>query len=295
MPGATVTAPAKLNLYLHVTGRRNDGYHTLNSLVAFAGLADAVAVETRKGGGFSLTFDGPFAAALEDADDNLILRAARALAVHAGPEAGADIHLTKNIPVAAGLGGGSADAAAALLALDRLWGTHRSDLADIALALGADVPVCLAAAPARVGGIGEKVEPAGPLPDMGLLLVNPGTGLATRSVFMAADTSPAAFGASAPAPGGPFADADALLAALAGTGNDLDTPARAIAPAIGRVLEAMGGRAECRLVRMSGSGATCFGLYDDAAAAERAADAIRAAQPGWWVWAGGFAAPRDRL
>ncbi|MFM2130426.1 MAG: 4-diphosphocytidyl-2-C-methyl-D-erythritolkinase, partial [Pseudomonadota bacterium] len=186
-----VAAAAKINLCLHVTGRRADGYHTIDSLMAFVGLADRLVAEAAPDGQLTLAVEGPFGRLLgPTGEDNIVLRAARALARAAGSAAGAKLTLGKFIPVAAGLGGGSADAAATLNALARLWGVPGSlDLRPIALALGADVPVCLAARPAHVTGIGENLGPVAALPDCGVLLVNPRIGLETRAVFAAFDAA----------------------------------------------------------------------------------------------------------
>lgn len=298
-PAVTVAAPAKINLYLHVTGRRADGYHTLESLMAFVGLADAVTAEPAPDGEFSLALDGPMAGAIAAVgDDNLVLRAARALADASGLRAGARLALTKRIPVAAGLAGGSADAAAALLALARLWGVSATvDLAALGLSLGADVPVCLAARPMLVAGIGEVLSPAAPMPDCGVVLVNPGVALDTATVFRAFDiaTVSRAFGATEaagailPAARGPFGGAGDLAAAIAPRRNDLTDAARALAPAVGDVLAALGALPGCRAARMSGSGATCFALFDDQATAAAARGEIARQRPDWWSWAGGFA------
>lgn len=295
----TVPAPAKINLCLHVTGRRADGYHTLESLMAFVGLADRITAAPAAAGSFTLDIDGPFAPAIAGAsEDNLVLRAARALAGAAGTDRGAALRLTKVIPVAAGLGGGSSDAAAALLALVRLWGladtmaTTGAALGRLALSLGADVPVCLAARPARVGGIGEVLAPVAPLPPpsaCGVLLVNPAIGVETRAVFAAYDRAGATPGPAMEVPVGPFADAAALAAALHPCRNDLGAAACVIAPDIAHVIAAIGASKGCRLARMSGSGATCFGLFDSADTAALAARAIAAARPEWWTWSGGFA------
>ena len=313
-----VAAPAKLNLYLHVTGRRPGGeaavsrnmgaprddtssgaslggYHTLESLIAFAGLADRVGAAPAQPGEITLTIDGPFADAITGrSEDNLVLRAARALATATGTNAGARLRLTKNIPVAAGLGGGSADAAAALRALTELWGVDASSHLDrIALALGADVPVCLASRPSLVAGIGEVVSPAPALPEAGVMLVNPGVAVATAAVFTAFDAMAPATARTAPGgappPPGPFASVAALAEALAPMRNDLTAAAQGLVPAIGEVLAALAAADGCRLARMTGSGATCFGLFDDTGAAEAARAAIARAHPGWWAWAGGFA------
>jgi 4-diphosphocytidyl-2-C-methyl-D-erythritol kinase len=295
-----VAAPAKLNLYLHVTGRRADHYHTLDSLIAFAGLADAVTAAPAPPGEITLEIDGSFAEAIATAGEgNLVLRAARALAAATGTKACARLRLTKNIPVAAGLGGGSADAAAALRALVELWRVDAAPrLDEIALSLGADVPVCLVSRPSLVAGIGEVVSPVPALPDAGVLLVNPGVAVATAAVFTAFDeTAPATARTApggAPPPPGPFAGSfdsvAALAAALAPARNDLTAAAQGLVPAIGEVLAALAAADGCRLARMTGSGATCFGLFDDAGAAEAARRGVARAHPQWWTWAGGFAA-----
>ncbi len=256
-------------------GRRPDGYHLLDSLAVFADVGDTLTAEPAES--LSLAITGPFSAGLSAGADNLVLRAARALA-----PAGARLVLEKQLPVASGIGGGSADAAAALRLLARLW---RLDvpLAALALGLGADVPVCLARRPARMGGIGEALAPAPALPECGLLLVNPGVAVATAEVFRARSggfSAPAVLPASWP-------DAEAMAADLrAATVNDLQAPALALCPRIGVVLAAIEAAGDCLLARMSGSGATCFGLYRNAAAAE----AARARLParGWWSWAGGL-------
>lgn len=292
MPRETVAreaAPAKLNLYLHVVGRRPDGYHLLDSLAVFADARDVVSAAAAPG--LSLALIGRFGAALTAEPDNLVLRAARALAEACGVAADAALTLDKMLPVASGIGGGSADAAAALRALIRLWGVTPSDAAlrRMALALGADVPVCLDRAPRRMGGIGEVLTPAPALPPFGLLLVNPGLAVATPAVFKAR-----AGGFSAPAelPSG-WADAAAMATDLARLTNDLEAPAIALCPPIATVLAAIRATPGCLLARMSGSGATCFGLYRDAAAARAAAAALRAntaraplAPDAAWVWAG---------
>lgn len=274
----TEVAPAKVNLFLRLTGRRGDGYHLLDSLVVFAAAADTVAAAPAED--LALAVEGPFGAALAGAD-NLVLRAARALAAAAGIAPRARLTLTKRLPVAAGLGGGSADAAATLRALDRLWGLGLgpAGLAPIAAGLGADVPVCLAARPARVGGIGERLAPAPTLPRFGLLLANPGVPLATAAVFAAWRGS---FAPPADLPAG-WADAAAMAADLAPVGNALEPAARALCPAIAAVLDRLGGLAGVRLVGLSGSGPTCFALFDDEGATAAAAARLAAAEPGWWI------------
>lgn len=276
---ARAAAPAKLNLYLHVLGRRADGYHLLDSLVAFAALGDTVSV--RPAGRLTVSVSGPFGAALADEPDNLVLRAARRLAEAKAVRAGAAIELVKRLPVSAGLGGGSSDAAAALRAFDRLWGLGMEgvELNQLARDLGADVPVCIAGRASFVGGIGAAVEPAPALPQAALVLANPGVPLATKEVYAAhrsAGSEPARF-REAPR------DTAHLAALLAARRNDLTEPAQALVPAIGTVLEALAGKPGCLLARMSGSGPTCFGLFADAAAAERAAKALAANHPDWWL------------
>ena len=275
-----IAAPAKLNLYLHVTGKRADGYHLLDSLIAFAAVHDTVSV--RPASKLSLELAGPFAATLRRETDNLVLRAARALAAAAGARSGARIRLIKRLPVASGIGGGSADAAAALKALKRLWRVdERVDLSALALPLGADVPMCLAGRAAIASGIGERLDPVPALPPAALVLVNPMARLQTNRVFQARS---GAFAAPA-APLGPCADAAALAAALAERRNDLTAPAVGLRPQIQSVLDALAETEGCLLARMSGSGATCFGLYADDAPAVRAATALAAKHRGWWVCA----------
>lgn len=272
-------APAKVNLFLHVTGRRDDGYHTLDSLAVFGPAADEL--RGAPAGALSLALAGPFGGALAAEPDNLVLRAARALAEAGGVPPRAALTLVKRLPVASGIGGGSADAAAALRLLDRAWGLALSEarLREIALGLGADVPVCVASRPARMGGIGEAVSAAPRLPPCGLLLANPGVALATPSVFRARTgpfTPPAALPDSWP-------DAAAMACDLAALRNDLEPPAIALCPPVAEVLAALRGLPGCLLARMSGSGATCFALFADAEAARAGAAALPAA---WWREAG---------
>jgi 4-diphosphocytidyl-2-C-methyl-D-erythritol kinase len=278
-------ARAKINLHLHVVGRRPDGYHLLDSLVVFAGAADGLTVEPAEA--LSLSVTGPFAAGLDGEADNLVLRAARALAVHANVPPAGRLVLEKNLPIASGIGGGSADAAAALRLLDRFWGigAGQRTLAAIAGGLGADVPVCVASQPALMAGIGEILAPAPALPEAGIVLVNPGVAVSTPAVFRARNGG---FSAAAIWPEEGWKDAASLAASLHGTGNDLEAPALGLAPVIGEALAALASDPGCLLARMSGSGATCFGLYADAAAARRAAEAV--GRPGWWVWGGAISA-----
>jgi 4-diphosphocytidyl-2-C-methyl-D-erythritol kinase len=278
-------ARAKINLYLHVVGRRPDGYHLLDSLVVFAETGDEIAVAPS--GTLSLKIEGPFAGKLAADDDNLVLRAARGLKALAGVSAGAAITLTKNLPVASGIGGGSADAAATLQALMALWQVEpeRAALEKLALSLGADVPVCLAGKASIMGGIGEDIVPVGTLPAAHLLLVNPGVATPTPAVFKARQG-----GFSTPARWVAPSDARSLAAALHACANDLTEAAITVTPAIRDVLTALAGTEGCLLARLSGSGATCFGIYAQAAEAEAAQRAVCAAHPSWWAKAAPIAA-----
>lgn len=273
MPAPAETlAPAKINLFLRLTGRRADGYHELESLVVFtAGLGDRLRASPANE--LSLRLSGPFAAGLEGEGDNLALRAARML----DPRGGALLELEKNLPVASGIGGGSSDAAAALHLLSELWGKPLPS-PEALLELGADLPVCLAARSSWVGGIGEEVMPAPALPACHLLLVNPGQPLSTGAVFKGREGD---FSSAPPRPEH-FAGFAALIDFLAAQGNDLEASALTLVPAIGEALAALRGEGAA-LARMSGSGATCFGLFESAGEAEAAAGAIAAARPGWWV------------
>lgn len=272
-------APAKINLYLHVVGRRADGYHLLDSLIAFADIGDTITATPADA--LMLSVDGPEAAGL--GDDNLVLRAARLLKERGGIDAGAALHLEKRLPAAGGIGGGSSDAAAALRALSHLWGRPLDDGALLALALdlGADVPACVGGRPVWVGGIGEQLEPAAFLPAAGIVLANPRRPLPTADVFRRRAgpfSSPARFD---PVPG----DAAGLAAALASRRNDLTETAVALLPEIGAVLDRLAELPGALLARMSGSGATCFALFADRAMA-LAGRALAAAEPGWWTAAG---------
>lgn len=274
-------ARAKVNLFLHVVGRRADGYHLLDSLAVFPDIGDRL--QAAPADALSLALSGPFAAGLTNEADNLVLRAARALAAAAGIVPRARLMLEKNLPVASGIGGGSADAAAALRGLRRLWGLGEGAPDSVAPGLGADVPVCLASRPARMRGIGERLDPAPRIPECGLVLVNPGAAVSTPDVFRART---GAFSAEADLPAG-WPDARAMAAGLARLSNDLEAPAAALCPDVAGVLAALRSRPDCLLARMSGSGATCFGLFADPRAAAGAAVAL--ARPGWWCWGGGLA------
>lgn len=279
MNPVTEQAPAKVNLTLHVTGKREDGYHLLDSLVAFAGIGDTL--ELSPADDLRLTLAGPTVAALTADDDNIVLRAARALAAHAGIVPRAHITLTKRLPVAAGIGGGSADAAAALRGLVRLWSLDigEDDLRAVGLTLGADVPVCLAGRPTTMTGVGEHLAPAPALPTAWLVLVNPRRPLSTPAVFKARTGG---FSAATPLTEAPT-DARALALALAARRNDLTQAAISLEPMVGDMLALIAAQPDCLLARMSGSGATCFGLFADQETAQSAATALTATQPGWWI------------
>lgn len=259
------TAYAKINLALHVRAREPDGYHRIETIFAFAEDGDELSVVPADG--LSLAVTGPFGEALAGEGDNLVLRAARALAEHCGVSKGAALTLDKRLPVASGIGGGSADAAAALRLLRRFWGLEIGDAAlhDIAAGLGADVPACLASRTMRGEGRGDALTPFD-LPGLAgtpLLLVNPRVPLATAPVFRAWDGVDR----------GPLADWESGR-------NDLEAPARALVPEIGAVLAALAG---VRVARMSGSGATCFGLFASAGERDAAAARIAADRPDWWL------------
>jgi len=277
-------APAKVNLTLHVLGRRSDGWHELDSVVAFAGCSDQLTFEPAEA--LSLTIDGPTAAAAGSADDNLVLRAARALAERIPRLKLGRFHLRKILPVAAGLGGGSSDAAAALRALADANGVAPDDerLFAVAAAVSSDAPVCLCPRARLMTGRGERLGPALGLAPLPAVLANPGVAVATPAVFAALGLAP---GASRGAPPTPRLEAGAdvaqTLEALAAGRNDLQASAIRIAPAIGDTLEALRRLDGARLTRMSGSGATCFALFDDRHTGARAARRLRAAHPGWWV------------
>ena len=262
-------AAAKVNLALHVTGRRADGYHRLDSLVAFADAGDRVTAEPADA--LSLTVTGPEAAGVPAGPENLVLRAAATL----GARRGARIVLDKHLPPASGIGGGSADAAAALRVLAALWDVPFPDAAAV-LRLGADVPVCLAGVTARMAGIGEDVTPAPPLPPVWAVLANPRVALPTPAVFAALTRRD-----NPPLPALPdrWRDAADLAQWLNRTRNDLEPPARILCPPVSAVLAALAATPGAMLARMSGSGATCFALFSSAGAAAEAAAAL---PPAWW-------------
>ncbi|NYS23782.1 4-(cytidine 5'-diphospho)-2-C-methyl-D-erythritol kinase [Rhodobacteraceae bacterium 2376] len=276
-------APAKINLTLHVTGQRADGYHLLDSLVVLLDFGDRV--DAAEAGDLSLSVLGPYAADVPRGPDNLVLRAARLMGA-----GGVALTLHKHLPAASGIGGGSSDAAATLRAVAALTGAVLPDAGALAR-LGADVPVCLHGQPCRMQGVGEVLTAIPALPDLGVVLVNPGVGLSTPAVFAALarrDNPP-----MDPLPTGsaPWPDAQALADWLRGQRNDLSRPAIIHAPVIAEALAALEQMPGCLLARMSGSGATCFGLFPSRAAADHAAAALRPRAPGWWIAAGGLLPP----
>lgn len=266
----TERAYAKVNLTLHVTGQRADGYHLLDSLVVFAGVYDEIQVAPADR--LSLEIVGPYAAGLAG-HDNLVLQAARLLA----PDGGAAIRLTKNLPIASGIGGGSADAAAALRALAQMWGLSLPDMAAVTR-LGADVPVCLASSPVRMRGIGEVISPLPPLPALDIVLLNAGVTVPTPQIFKAL-TQKANPPMADPLPHWP--DASAFCDWLAVQRNDLQPPAASIAPEITETLGLLR-ETGCLFAGMSGSGATCFGLYPKGQA-DQATASIAKLRPNWWA------------
>jgi len=287
MPDAVVAvaeaAPAKINLALHVVGRRADGYHLLESLSVFTTFGDRVTVEPASHDGFFV--GGAFARDVPDDAANLVVKARDALrgAVRsAGGRSPEPVHivLEKNLPVMSGVGGGSSDAAAALRALALHWSLDCdiARLSEIGLRLGADVPMCLRRVPLIARGIGEEIEGVSGFPELPLVLVNPRVAVATPHVFTALAKRD-----NAPVPPLPEKrDAASLTEWLGATRNDLMAPALRLAPAIGGALDALAG-AGAGFARMSGSGATCFGLFGDSEAARRAAAAISASRPDWFV------------
>ena len=279
----TETAPAKVNLSLAVLGRRADGYHLLDSVVVFAGEGDRLTLSP--GRPLALAVRGKTAEASGPIDDNLVLKAARGLAAAVPGLKLGRFTLDKRLPVAAGLGGGSSDAAAALRLLARANRLKVSDprLLKVARGVGADVPVCVDPRPRRMRGIGEKLSPPLSIRKIPAVLINPGVAVPTRDVFALLGLKPGGKVARA-APARPLPRDGALLVEhLAGLRNDLEPPAIKLQPVIAQVLEQLRQAPGCGLARMSGSGATCFGLFASPRAAAAAARRIAAAEPGWWV------------
>jgi 4-diphosphocytidyl-2-C-methyl-D-erythritol kinase len=297
LPLFTLHAPAKVNLTLTITARRNDGYHLLDSLFVFCDLNDVLSIQPASALGLTKP-SGPFATEIEHDSENLVMRAANLLRREAGIEQGALLSLTKNIPVAAGLGGGSADAAATLLALNHYWGLQwpLERLHSLAAALGADVPACLASKPVFARGIGDVLSLAPKMPDCGVLLVNPRVPTPTPAVFKAFKMEHpeinkpdiALFPAELP-------DLATLVQAITPRGNDLLPAAVSVSPVIEDVLSALRSLPGARYWSMSGSGATCFALFDTRAVAAQAQMKLAILQPGWWAWFGDIVDVSDRL
>ncbi len=290
----TIFAPAKVNLYLHVTGRLENGYHTLDSLAAFADIGDSIAISPAPE--FSFGVEGPCAAAFgpkeRDASpdsSNLAVQAVWAFSRAAQKIPNLRVTLTKNLPLASGLGGGSADAAAVIWGLAEWWNIPRKApwLHGLAARLGADIPVCLDCTPARMRGIGDILDPVPALPEIPVVLAHPGKPCRTAEVFSRFTGNfrePAALPEH-------WEDIDTLVAFLKDRDNDLLPAALQAAPAIGDVLDDLGGRKGCLLARMSGSGSACFGLFADEKHARKAAKAIARDNPGWWVKSGFLGRP----
>jgi 4-diphosphocytidyl-2-C-methyl-D-erythritol kinase len=288
-----VSAPAKINLCLHVGDKRADGFHELESLVAFGGAEDLLRFE--RADELTLSIEGMFAEGLSSGEDNLVLKAARLLAARANVNFGARIELQKEIPVASGIGGGSADAAAAIRGLVRLWGLDlsREVLLSIAAELGSDVPVCLASQSAWMGGRGERISPIEQFPRCWFLLVNPLVPVSTVSVFRKLGKRT---GVGDKRLDGAFWDLTSLTGYLQSTTNDLEEPAREIAPEIDDVLGALKECPGVMLSRMSGSGATCFGIFPNEELAWNAGQAIVAKYVtptgrDWWLAGGALTEP----
>jgi 4-diphosphocytidyl-2-C-methyl-D-erythritol kinase len=278
-------APAKLNLYLHITGRRADGYHDLDSLVAFATIGDEILLHPATD--FSFRVEGIQAAALahENQGNNLVVKAARSLAELTGHELNAQITLIKNLPVASGIGGGSSDAAAALRALAHHWGLAKNDprILQAGAQHGQDVPVCVKIENNYMTATG--VIPAPPLPRADIVLVNPNHALPTPDVYKEYRNGKDPFSPLSRLTSAPK-NVDELVTALKLRSNDLYAPACRLMPEIVDVIETLRATDQCLLGRMSGSGATCFGIYADTDAAKKAAAHIRNANPDWWVEVG---------
>jgi 4-diphosphocytidyl-2-C-methyl-D-erythritol kinase len=278
----TEFAPAKINLYLHVTGRRPDGYHNLDSLVAFSGVGDEIQLEPAKS--FSFKLEGPYGAALngEPLSDNLVAKAAASLAELVKKPLTVAMTLIKNLPVASGIGGGSSDAAAALRVLGRYWGLAMDDhrLFRAAAKHGQDVPVCLNITNNYITA--EGTLPAHALPHADIVLVNPNQALPTPSVYKAFRESGAPFSPPARFVAAPLDLAD-MVEQLKLRSNDLYPAACQLQPVVDHVIAALDTTAGCLLARMSGSGATCFGIYGSESEADTAARKIKAENPGWWV------------
>lgn len=287
-----VFAPAKINLTLHVTGQRPDGYHLLDSLVAFADVGDVLRLEPADV--WRMTTTGPEAGAVPDGPDNLVLQAAASL--NGAPKVA--FTLTKNLPVASGIGGGSADAAAAFRGLSAFIGVANpqfdpdaDDIGQCLLSLGADIPMCIKSATARIKGIGEHITPVAHIPTLHAVLINPRVGVATPTVFKAMRHRN-----NPPMPDIPpeFSHAKDCIDWLHAQRNDMQEAATALEPAIAAVQSALEAQKDCKLARMSGSGATCFGLFEHAGAAAQAARDLSRRYPQWWITAAQLGSQTER-
>ena len=283
--GLTVTAPAKINLYLHVTGLRNDGYHLIDSLVTFTNINDKITLKAAEK--LSIKVVGRFANQLPITSENLVIKAAKGLADICGEKAFAHIELTKSLPVSAGIGGGSSDAAAVLRGLKQLWNVqpNNQDFKTLAEKLGADVPICLNGKTAFMSGAGEKISQIGNFPTCAIVLANPGVPISTSNVFKAWARSKTGF--SKP---GYFKhipqNITELVEVLKTRENDLFSSAHELCPMIGKVIDALDTCQGALLTRMSGSGATCFALFKDTKEAKVAANDLSRKFPAWWINAG---------
>lgn len=291
-PSQTVFAPAKLNLFLHVRGRRRDGYHLLESLVAFADVGDSLEIEEAES--FSFEISGPFSKSFEKqtgyADDqNLVVRSARLLSQIVGKPLSLKIKLIKNLPLSSGLGGGSSDAAACIWGLQNFWGLSKNEayIAPLLLKLGADVPVCYACEPQIMRGIGEDLSPAPVMPEIPILIVNPNKPCNTKDVFSFYDQ---AYSDVISVPKH-FSDLYHLIDFLRTTRNDLYEPALHIVPEIKNVLHSLDSQDGSLFSRMSGSGASCFGLFESAEHCDNAAQQIQNENPDWHVFAATLNSP----
>jgi 4-diphosphocytidyl-2-C-methyl-D-erythritol kinase len=275
----TLSAYAQINLYLHVIAKRANGYHELDSLIAFAGTGDRVTIKPCPDIRFLVT--GPRAEDIPHSDDNLVLKAARLLATHANISTGAAITLEKNLPATSGIGGGSADAAATLIGLAQHWNlsTTTSELCALGLPLGADIPICVHGQAALVSGIGEIIKPAPTLPTAWLVLANPNVPVSTPSVFAARTGD---FSEPAPLAKTPKDTRD-FAAALKERRNDLTDGAISVAPVIKETLNALAQCPDALLARLSGSGATCFALFADEQQAQTSANSLGNDHPDWWI------------
>lgn len=276
----SIFAPAKINLYLNITGKRPNGYHDLDSLITFADIGDVIII--REHNQFEFELDGKFAGTLQrNPEENLVIRALKMISGHLKRPLNFHVTLQKNLPVAAGIGGGSSDAAAAIWGALKLWGEHihADDLDPILLKLGADVPVCYKSQTQHVQGIGDILEPVSDIAELPILLVNPGKSCPTQDVFMRFK-GPISENVILP---DNLYDQDTLIDFLANQRNDLQNSACKLVPEIENVLRAMDHTDGVLFSRLSGSGATCFALYKDAIMAKLAAQTIKNENPDWWV------------